>query len=63
MSTGLNGSIAGNAKLQAADPNVQQVIRSAEKELHELLQQRAELMKRIGTIKQTLAGLASIFGD
>lgn len=63
MSTGLNGSNESNGQLQASDPNVQQVIRSAEKELHELLQQRAELMKRIGTIKQTLAGLASIFGD
>ena len=50
-------------KSQAADPHVQEVIRSAERELHELLQQRAELMKRIGTIKQTLAGLANIFGD
>ena len=29
----------------------------------ELLQRRAELMKRIGTIKQTLAGLANIFGE
>jgi hypothetical protein len=28
-----------------------------------LLQQRADLMKRIGTIKQTLVGLANIFGD
>ena len=31
--------------------------------LHELLERRAELMKRIGTIKQTLAGLANIFGE
>ena len=48
---------------QAADLHVQEVIRSAEHELQELLQRRAELMKRIGTIKQTLAGLANIFGD
>ncbi|HXP16683.1 MAG TPA: hypothetical protein VN868_06245 [Terriglobales bacterium] len=60
MNTGTNGS---NGHPRAADPHVQEVIRSAERELHELLEQRAELMKRIGTIKQTLAGLANIFGD
>ena len=45
------------------DPHVHEVIRSAERELYELLERRAELMKRIGTIKQTLAGLAAMFGD
>ena len=60
MNTGANGSIG---QTQAADLHVQQVIRSAERELHELLERRAELMKRIGTIKQTLAGLANLFGD
>src|SRR6476660_1969636 len=60
METSTNGS---NGQSQAADPHLQEVIRSAERELHELLERRAELMKRIGTIKQTLAGLANIFGD
>ena len=60
MNTGVNGS---NGYSQAADPHVREVIRSAERELHELLHRRAELMKRIGTIKQTLAGLAKIFGE
>ena len=44
-------------------PHVHELIRSAEKELFELLERRAEIMKRIGTIKQTLAGLAAMFGD
>jgi len=60
MNTRMNGI---NGKPQAGDPHVQEVIRSAEQELHQLLGRRAELMKRIGTIKQTLAGLANIFGD
>ncbi len=60
MNTGINGS---NGQSQAADLHVQEVIRSAERELQELLERRAELMKRIGSIKQTLAGLANIFGD
>ena len=60
MNTGVNGN---NGQSHSADLHVQEVIRSAERELHELLERRADLMKRIGTIKQTLAGLANIFGD
>lgn len=45
------------------DLHVQEVIRSAELELLALLQERGELMKRIGSIKQTLVGLANMFGD
>jgi len=44
------------------DAHLREVIRSAEQELRLLLQRRAELMKRIGTLKQTLGGLAAIFG-
>ena len=40
------------------DPHVHAVVRSAEQEIRELIRQRADVMKRIGTIKQTLAGLA-----
>jgi len=60
LSTGINRA---NEQSQPSDLHVQEVIRSAERELRELLQRRAELMKRIGTIKQTLAGLANIFGE
>ena len=42
---------------------VQEVVRQAHEELRQLLQQRAEVMRRIGTIKQTIAGLANLFGD
>ncbi len=43
--------------------HVCEVIRSAEKELRELLAERAAVMKRIGTIRQTIAGLSRVFGD
>jgi chorismate mutase len=43
--------------------HVQEVVRQAHEELRHLLQQRAEVMRRIGTIKQTIAGLANLFGD
>jgi hypothetical protein len=43
--------------------HVQEVIRQAHDELRQLLQQRGEVMKRIGTVKQTIVGLANLFGD
>ncbi len=43
--------------------HVQEVIRQAHEELRQLLQQRAEIMKRIGTVKQTISGLANLFGE
>lgn len=45
------------------DSNVRQVVKQAHQELVHLLRQRAELMRRIGTLKQTIAGLANLFGD
>ena len=47
------------------NPNghVQEVVRQAHEELRQLLHQRAEVMRRIGTIKQTIAGLANLFGE
>src|SRR5579864_2604124 len=43
--------------------HVQEVIRQAHGELRQLMLQRAEIMKRIGTVKQTISGLANLFGD
>ncbi len=45
------------------DTHVQEVVRAAQRELRELLRERAEIMKRIGTVKQTIVGLANMFGD
>ena len=42
---------------------VEQVIKTAHEELLQLMQQRAEIVKRIGTVKQTIVGLANLFGD
>jgi hypothetical protein len=57
----------GNASIKAIERydvgHVQEVIRQAHGELRQLLQQRADIMKRIGTVKQTIAGLANLFGD
>ena len=47
----------------AGNGHVQEVVRQAHEELQQLLQQRSEVMRRIGTIKQTIAGLANLFGD
>jgi len=59
----MNCSANEDGSLDLEESHVQEVVRSAQRELKELLLQRAVVMKRIGTIKQTLAGLANIFGD
>lgn len=41
----------------------EQLMRQVHDELKSLLHQRAEIMKRIGTAKKTIAGLAALFGD
>jgi len=56
-----NGTIRMNDRHDIG--HVQQVVRQAHEELRSLMQQRAEIMKRIGTVKQTIAGLANLFGD
>jgi hypothetical protein len=45
------------------DAHVVEVVRQAHDELRQLMRQRAEIMKRIGTVKQTIVGLANLFGD
>lgn len=47
----------------AGTGHVEQVVQQAHQELRQLMQQRADVMRRIGTIKQTIAGLANLFGD
>jgi hypothetical protein len=46
-----------------SDPHVQEVVRAAYEELHQLMRQRADVIKRIGTVKQIIVGLANMFGD
>src|SRR5208283_2519535 len=43
--------------------HVQEVVRRSHEELRQLLQQRAEVMRRIRTIKRIIDGLANLFGD
>lgn len=60
-SNGNNGS--SDVSLLNSDPHVQEVVKTAHEELRQLMKQRADIMKRIGTLKQTIAGLANLFGD
>jgi len=48
---------------QTSAPHVAEIVRLAHQELTGLLQRRAELMQRIGTIRQMLSGLADLFGQ
>jgi len=63
MQDGQNGLNTSATLLTNNDPHVQQVVRTAHEELRQLMRQRADIMKRIGTLKQTIAGLANLFGD
>ena len=56
--------ISGNKVMPGSnDPHVLEVVRQAHEELRQLMRQRADVMKRIGTVKQTIVGLANLFGD
>src|SRR2546426_7966160 len=59
---GSNGTANRNLS-GGTDPHVQEVVRAAHEELRQLMRQRADVMKRIGTVKQTIVGLANLFGD
>lgn len=52
-----------SATSRSMNPHLEQVLRDARQELQHLLQQKTELMRRIGTIRQTIIGLANLFGD
>jgi hypothetical protein len=56
-------SVLANASPESGNVHVQEVLRQAHKELGRLMQQRAEMRKRIGTIRQTIVGLANLFGE
>ena len=47
----------------SSSAHVQKVVKAAEEDLRQLIGQRADIVKRIGTIKQTIVGLANIFGN
>jgi hypothetical protein len=59
---GGNGAGSGSP-LRSVDSHVLEVVKTAHEELRQLIRQRADIMKRIGTLKQTIAGLANLFGD
>jgi hypothetical protein len=63
MENGQNGKGSIGLSERYDVGHVQEVIRQAHGELRQLMQQRADVMKRIGTVKQTIAGLANLFGD
>lgn len=50
-----------NARSDAAD-HARDLVRQVHDELRQLLAQRAEVIRRIGTTKRTILGLAALFG-
>jgi hypothetical protein len=58
----VSGNTASFSELPMDNPSVLEVLRSARAELEELVAQRAEITRRIGTTKQAIIGLARMFG-
>ena len=54
--------IAAGTNSNGHSYHAEEVVRAARLELDVLLRQRTELMRRIGTVKQTLVGLSALFG-
>ena len=63
MQDGGNGNVVSGSFLNNGGPHVHEVVKTAHEELRQLMRQRADIMKRIGTLKQTISGLANLFGD
>jgi hypothetical protein len=63
QSVKINGNAESDLTGMGNSASAQQVVKAAHEELLQLMRQRAEVMKRIGTVKQTIAGLANLFGD
>jgi hypothetical protein len=63
MENGRTAEMLRANSLVGGDRHVQEVVRAAHDELRQLLRQRADIVKRIGTVKQTISGLANLFGD
>jgi hypothetical protein len=63
MINGVEMTAESQKPSRPTDAHVQEVLRQAQRELRDLLRERADIMKRIGTVKQTIVGLANMFGD
>jgi hypothetical protein len=57
------GTVENAALTNTPPAHIAEVVRSAEEQLTGLLLRRAEIMRRIGTVKQMLAGMADLFGN
>lgn len=49
--------------VESGNSQVQEVVVAAGEDLRQLLRQRDEIVKRIRTMKQTIVGMARLFGD
>jgi len=63
MENGRNDNGFAENPAGARAEGVQRVLRQVQNELRDLLEKRAEVTHRIGAVKRTIVGLASVFGD
>lgn len=54
---------ATRERVASGSCHAQEVMKATQEQLRQLIWQRAEIVKRIGTIKRTIVGLANLFGE
>jgi len=54
---------SGNAKTVRPVDHIEEVLRTAEAKLQELVRERAEIVRRIGAIKRTIVGVTKLCGN
>ena len=59
----MDNTITSEGSSGGGSTDVQMTIRHVHDELLQLLQQRAEVMRRIGAAKRTIVGLSALFGE
>jgi hypothetical protein len=60
MNPGTEGT---DERVESGSCHMQEVVKATQEHLRQLIRQRAEIVKRIGTMKRTIVGLAKLYGD
>jgi hypothetical protein len=60
MNPGTEGT---DERVESGSCHLLEVVKATQEHLRQLIRQRAEIVKRIGTMKRTIVGLAKLYGD
>jgi hypothetical protein len=60
MNSGTEGT---DERVESGSCHLLEVVKATQEQLRQLIRQRTEIVKRIGTMKRTIVGLAKLYGD